>query len=312
MAIKLSFSKISTYVDCSRKYFLSYICNMGTGSSPHMSNGSAIHKCAEDFSDWPKEKQTYEELIQYYYKILPEIDKDNLVHESIDGELFINPLFEQKAFKALKSFYEDYTENSFQQVETGRYAYQGPNRKEPIPVIKLREQWFNFKTKDGHEIRGVIDRVDEEIGGEHIVDYKSGQSRTPYKSLLDPLDIKSLQLSMYSLVRYKETGKIPIKTSFFYVEPAKNKKIEKGEYRTAPQRTLKDLERVEEFLNNMGNEIENAIKNNDFPMGDAPNCYFCDFKDKCDILAESQLTERRNAFEIEKKKIIEIDTSDWD
>lgn len=312
MPVKLSFSKISAYVDCPRKFFLSYICNMGTGSSPHMSNGSAIHKCAEDFPDWPEEKRTYEELVNYYYEILPGIDTNNLVHESIDGELIINPVFEKKALDALKSFYEDYTENKFQHVETGRYAYQGPNRDDTIPMIKLREQWFNFVTKDGHEIRGVIDRVDEEIGGEHIVDYKSGQSRTPYKSLQDPLDIKSLQLSMYSLVRYKETGKIPVKTSFFYLEPAKNKKVLKGEYRTAPQRTLNELERVEGFLNNMGNEIESALDKNEFPIGDSPNCFFCDFKDKCEILAESELSERRNSFAIEKKKSIEIDTSDWD
>jgi hypothetical protein len=311
MPVKLSFSKISAYVDCPRKFFLSYICNMGTGSSPHMSNGSAIHKCCEDFPDWSKDDQTLESLIQYYYKVLPENDKENLVHESIDGELIINPVFEQKAIKALHQFYYDYTENKFQHVESGRYAFQGPNRDNPIPVIKLREQWFNFKTKDGHEIRGVIDRVDEEIGGEHIVDYKSGQSRTPYKSLQDPLDIKSLQLSMYSLVRYKETGKIPVKTSFFYLEPAKGKKVEKGEYRTAPQRTLEELERVENFLNGMGNEIESALEKKDFPMGDAPNCFFCDFKDKCEILAESELTELRNSFEIEKEKQVDIDLSDW-
>lgn len=323
MGIKLSFSKISTYVTCPRKYFLSYICNLGTGSSPHMSNGSAIHKCAEDFPDWLEEKKTYENLVSYYYEILPGIDRDNLVHESIEtidtetGEIItdiiINPVFEQKALKALKTFYDDYTGNKYQQVESGRYAYQGPNRKEAIPVIKLREQWFNFKTKDGHEIRGVIDRVDDEIGGEHIVDYKSGQSRTPYKSLQDPLDIKSLQLSMYSLVRYKETGKIPIKTSFFYLEPAKGKKVEKGEYRTAPQRTLEDLDRVEEFLNGMGNEIESALDKKDFPIGDAPDCFWCDFKDKCEILAESELNTMRNVIEIETEKPkLEIDTSDWD
>lgn len=311
MGIKLSFSKISCYADCPRKYFLSYICNLGTGSSPYMSNGSAIHKCCEDFPTWPKEKQNLEELLAYYFKVLPENDPENLVHESIDGELIVNPTFEQKAMNSLEQFYQDYTENKFQQVESGRYAFQGPNRKEIAPKIKLREQWFNFETKDGHQIRGVIDRVDEEIGGEHIVDYKSGKSRTPYKSLQDPLDMKSLQLSMYALVRYKETGKIPVKTSFFYLEPDPKKKVQKGEYRTAPQRNLEELKRVENFLNGMGNEIENATKNHDFPIGDSPNCYFCDFKDKCDILAESELAERKNSFGIEKKKDYEIDLSDW-
>jgi hypothetical protein len=314
MGIKLSFSKISTYVDCPRKYFLSYVCNLGTGSSPHMSNGSAIHKCNEDFVDWPEEKKTYENLVKYYYEILPDIDKDNLVHESFEDNIIVNPLFEQKALKALKSFYEDYTENKYQQPESGRYAFHGPNRKDITPKVLLQEQWFNIKTKDSHEIRGLIDRVDEEIGGEHIVDYKSGQSRATYKAMQDPLDLKSMQLSIYSLARYKETGKIPIKSSFFYLEPLKNNKKQTGEYRTAPQRTLEQLEKVEEFINDIGNEIESRLEKKDFPIGDSPMCYWCDFKDKCDILAESEISRLNNEIEIieKKKPNIKIDTSDWD
>jgi ATP-dependent helicase/DNAse subunit B len=312
MPIKLSFSKISTYVECPRKFFLSYLCDLGTGSSPHMSNGSAVHKCCEDFADWPEEEQTLEKLNAYYYEIAPGIDKDNLIHEDVDGVKVFNPLFEQKALKALKTFYEDYTENDFQQVDSGRYAYQGPDRKDIAPKIKLQEEWFNIKTKDGHEVRGLIDRVDDEVGGEHIIDYKTGQSRTTFKALKDPLDIKALQLSIYSLARYKETGKIPIRTSFFYLEPEKKKKVQKGQYRTAQQRTSKDLEKVETFLNDIGNEIEQRIEEKEFPIGDSPNCFWCDFKDKCDILAESHLSDMRNSLEIEKEKPqIDIDTSDW-
>lgn len=322
MGVKLSFSKISEYIHCPRKYFLSYICNLGTGHSPYLSHGSTVHKCCEDFEDWPEEEQTLENLISYYTKMLPEIDKDNLVHnieESVDyetGELIkeviINPVFEQKAIKSLTSFYNDYMSNDFQQKESGRNAFMGPNRDSIQPKIIMQEEWFNIKTKDGHEVRGLIDRVDEEIDGEHIVDYKTGQSRTTFKALQDPLDVKALQLSIYALARYKQTGKIPIKTSFFYLEPLKNKKVEKGEYRTAPQRTEEQLEKVEEFINDIGNEIQESLNNDDFPMGTSPNCFWCDFKDKCEILAEEELSERRKAIEIDNQKPkIEIDISDW-
>lgn len=314
MAIKLSYSKISTYIECPRKYFLSYICDLGTGSSPHMSNGSAIHKCCEDFVDWPEEKKTLEELEKYYFEILPEIDTDNLVHESIDGEVIVNPVFEQKAISAFKSFYEDYTENYYQEPSTGRYAGQGPDRGDEItPKIKLQEQWFNIKTKDGHEIRGLIDRVDDEENGEHIIDYKSGQSRVAYKALTDPLDIKALQLSIYALARYKETGKIPYKSSFFYLEPAKNRKKQEGQYRTAPKRSLEQLEKVESFVNDIGNEIENALEENNFPMGPSPNCFWCDFNKNCEILAADLLSERKNSMIVENEKPnVNLDMSDWD
>lgn len=315
MPMKLSYSKVATYIECPRKYFLSYICNLGTGSSPYMSNGTAIHACCEHFVDWPKEEQTYENLKQYYYKILPEIDNNNLVHESYDvgideetgeimREVIINPVFEKKALDSLRTFYEDFTENYYQQKTTGRYAFHGPNREDIKPNIILQEQWFNIKTKDGHEVRGLIDRVDEEIGGEHIVDYKSGQSRITYKALQDPLDIKAMQLSIYALARYKETGKIPVKTSLFYLEPKKDKKEQKGQYYTAPQRTKEDLEKLENFLNYIGNEIQESLDKKDFPIGDSPSCFWCDFKDKCDILSEEELNKLNNP--------ANPDNPDWD
>lgn len=329
MGVKLSYSKISTYTNCPRQYFLSYVCNLGTGSSVYMSNGSAIHKACEDFVSFGTDEyseilenkfsnisetsqKSLENLISYYYKVLPKIDKDNLIHEVIDGEIIVNPVFEEKAIKSLTSFYEDYMENKYQQKESGRYAFHGPNRENNKPNIILQEQWFNIKTKDGHEIRGLIDRVDVEPEGEHIIDYKTGQSRVTYNALKDPLDIKSLQLSIYALARYKETGKIPYKSSFFYLEPAKNKKVQKGEYRSAPKRDIEQLERLEDYLNSIGNEIEAATINKDFPMGDSPNCYFCEFKDNCEILSEQQLAELNNKIEINSsKKKVKIDNSMW-
>jgi ATP-dependent helicase/DNAse subunit B len=316
--IKLSFSKISTYIECPRKYFLSYICNMGTGSSPHMSNGSAIHKCCEDFesftsdleSDILKQKfteifetpsHTVENMILYYYKILPEIDKNNLVHEDIDGLIIVNPLFEQKAIKAFKSFYEDYIENFYEQ-----------DRIETTPRIIATEQWFNLKLSNGHEIRGLIDRIDEEEAGEHIMDYKSGQSRITFKALKDPLDIKSLQLSTYALSRYKETGKIPHKASFFYLEPDKNAKKQKGQYRSANGFTEETMVKVEQFLTDIAEEIDTAITERNFPMGISPNCFWCEFNRKCEILSESELIKLNNEMNLVKDTKIEIDTSLWD
>lgn len=301
MPIKLSYSKISTYIECPRKYFLSYIANLGTGSSPHMSNGSAIHKCAEDFEEFESpdaisdileikfselfetSEKSLNNLIEYYYKILPKIDKDNLVHEVINGKVIVNPTFEQKAIKALRSFYEDYSENLYEQERDSEY-----------PKIKMKEGFFNFKLKDGHELRGVIDRVDDEVHGEHIVDYKSGQSRITFKALQDPLDIKALQLSTYALVRYKETGKVPNKASFFYLEPDKNGKKQKGQYRSCNKFTPENLEKVEEFLNGMASEISQAIEERNFPMGDSPNCFWCDFNKKCEILANREIIELNN------------------
>jgi ATP-dependent helicase/DNAse subunit B len=328
MPVKLSYSKISTYIECPRKYFLSYIANLGTGSSPHMSNGSAIHKCCEDFEDFDSQdkvsdileiqfselfetsEKSLENMIRYYYKILPKIDKDNLVHEVIDGLIIVNPLFEQKALKALKSFYEDYTGNYYEQ-----------ERKEITPRIKMKEGWFKLQLKNGHELRGVIDRVDEEKNGEHIIDYKSGQSRVTFKALQDPLDIKSLQLATYALVRYKETGKVPYKASFFYLEPDKNAKKQQGQYRSCNKFTEENLTKVEDFLNDIAEEINQVLQEKNFPMGVSPNCFWCDFNKKCEILAEREITEMNNKIQIGKDTEVEFkeetkvqtdfDTSIW-
>lgn len=318
--IKISFSKISCYIECPRKYMLSYMFKLGTGSSPHMTNGTLIHKCAELFADWSEEEQTWNNLLEKYYELVPELDDKNLIHESvegIDGEtgeilqtVMINPVFEEKAKKSLKSFYDDYMENAYSENK----KMCGPNRGDKIkPNIIMQEEWFNIKTEDGHELRGLIDRVDEEPDGEHIIDYKSGQSRTTYKALQDPLDMKAMQLSIYSLARFKKTGKIPYKSSFFYVEPTKGNKVQKGEYRTAPKRTEEQLNKVEEFINDICNEIASNVETYNFPANEQANCFWCDFKDKCHILANDEITERKNSMQIEKKKpTIVIDTSDWD
>jgi len=320
--IKLSFSKVSTYIECPRKYFLSYVANLGTGSSPYMSNGSAIHKVAEDFPDFDKKDKTLEQMIKYYRKVLPENDPNNLVHESIGGDIIIDPRFEEKAIKSLKTIYDDMTANFYEQ-----------NRVDYEPNIIQREQWFELNLPDGHKIRGLIDRIDLEDENskdfsaldsniylpEHIVDYKSGQSRATFKAVENPLDIKSMQLAIYSLARYKETGKIPYKSSFFYVEPNKNAKKQVGQYRSAPPRTLEQLLKVEEFLNNIANEIEELLieqkrtGNEMFPTGDNPNCFFCDFNKKCDILSNQQIIEFRQSIAEEKSNStkLNIDMSDW-
>lgn len=327
MPVKLSYSKISTYIECPRKYFLSYIANLGTGSSPHMSNGSAIHKCCEDFeyfdsldakSDileiqfsefFETSEKSLENLIRYYYKILPKIDKDNLVHEMVDGQIIINPIFEQKAIKSLRSFYEDYTENFYEQ-----------ERSITNPKIKMKEGYFKLQLKNGHELRGVIDRVDDEVHGEHIIDYKSGQSRITFKALQDPLDIKALQLATYALIRYKETGNIPYKASFFYLEPDKNAKKQKGQYRSCNKFNPENLNKVEEFLNDMAEEIDQAIQEKNFPMGDSPNCFWCDFNKKCEILSQREIDKLNKKEEIsniteevveEQKSETEFDNSIW-
>jgi ATP-dependent helicase/DNAse subunit B len=311
MPQKLSFSKISTYISCPRKYFLSYVCKLGTGSSPHMTNGSILHKCFEDFANWPEEQQNWDNLVSYYYKLVPEIDgKDGpkLIHEEFDGQLMIAPSFEQKALSSMKSFYEDYMLNHYDVDKKGH----GPERDEAKPKIILQEEWFNLKVGNGHEVRGLIDRVDEEPNGEHIIDYKSGQTRATYKALEDPLDIKSMQLSIYALARWEKTGKIPHKVSFFYVEPTKGSKKQEGQYRSA-RRTPEQLLKVKNFIGKIANEIEECTNKKEFPIGDSPNCFFCDFKNQCEILAEQQIIELNNKIEIgNDEKELKLDNSIWE
>lgn len=324
MSINLSFSSVSMYSNCPRKYFLSYIAKLSNPSSTYMTSGSILHKCAEEFAEWDLQDRTIDKIMSRYYELMPEIDTDNLIHEVVDGGLIINPIFESKAIISLKTIYEDIVLNHY-----------GHNRADLKPNILQQEQWFSLDLKDGHKVRGLIDRIDLEdenskefkalgldpnlYSAEHIVDYKSGQSRATFKSLIDPTDIRSMQLLIYTLARYKETGKIPYKSSYFYIEPAKGRKKQEGQYRTAAIWTLQDLEYIENFLNDVGNEIKYNKEQQEktgkemFKMGDNPDCFFCDFNKICPILAEEQLTEINNNINTisNKKPQIEIDVSDW-
>ena len=167
MALALSFSQISTYLECPYQYFLLYIIGLPTKPKSYFSLGKSIHTALEKYHKPRLIPSTgaIDELLSYF-------------ENAWISEGYANEIDETRAKEDGKSILSSY------------YDRLTNNPANPIEV----EKRFNV-TIDGLQIKGVIDRIDEvPSGGLHIIDYKTGNF---VPDLLD--ENSKLQLSIYTL-----------------------------------------------------------------------------------------------------------------
>jgi RecB family exonuclease len=165
--ITLSFSRVSTYLECPYKFFLAYIVGLPGIPRSYFSFGKSVHAALEEF---------------HRPKLLPS-DSD---------------------VEYLLSLYEKYwISEGFPDVETelrtkdeGRSILIGYHNNLAGNLPRVAEVEMNFRLKLGDiDITGYIDRIDQnEDGSVSLVDYKTSKS---IPSTLEDLD--RLQLSIYSL-----------------------------------------------------------------------------------------------------------------
>ena len=137
--------------------------------------------------------------------------------------------------------------------------------------------------KDGTELsfRGMIDRVDISEDKKRVVvtDYKTGSSNAYRAMNKDPLDAgRRLQLPIYALAAKRALGDIErTQGSYWFVTSGANF-----------ERTLIDLEQIEDRFNEVIEGISSGIQNGIFPANPGPpgqfgyqNCSLCDFDRIC-------------------------------
>lgn len=167
MDISLSYSRISTYLDCPYKFFLAYIVGLPGIPRPYFSFGNSIHAALEEF---------------HKPKLLP---SDN-------------------SSEYLFGLYEKYwISDGFPDIETelrskdeGRSILIGYHSWLEGKMPEVIDVEMNFSLKiDGLTITGYIDRIDRnQDGSVNLLDYKTGKT---IPAALEDSD--RLQLSIYSL-----------------------------------------------------------------------------------------------------------------
>ena len=183
----LSYSGLSTFIQCPTKFKLTYIDNKRSKqTSLALELGTLCHECMED---------------------------------KLGGkEGYINKFIEN--FDKLKQKYGDEADKYAEKYQVFLNRLQEAENTEYTPVFVEKEFMLDFK--NGYKIRGFIDLVLKDSNGEFVVvDYKTN------KDLYKPKDLdNSLQLGIYALAVEKIYGKLPVKTMYdmlFYGHVQENK-----------------------------------------------------------------------------------------
>jgi putative RecB family exonuclease len=185
--VKLSFSSISTYEACPRKYRYQYLDRVPGRGSPALAFGDSLHRALYRFHDRP-------------VPVAPSLPD---LLETLDdvwvGEGYASPAEER--------LYRDHAREVLARYHSDNAA--------DYRIPAALEHRFSVEV-DGVTLSGVIDRMDRLPGGGYeILDYKTNR-RLPPRATLE----RDLQLSLYHLAARELWGIEPERLTLYFLLPA--------------------------------------------------------------------------------------------
>lgn len=187
--LRLSFSKVDTYLQCPLKYKFSAVDKLPTPPAPQLSWGTSLHAALEWFWDrklpQPPEAEELAEALYHRW----------------DDTGFADMAREEKI-----RWYRH-----AQDVLRRHHAQHAPGFRPAAAV----EQWFDVDLGDRIRVRGFIDCVvPTERGGFGIVDWKTNRKAKPREQVEG-----SLQLALYTLAARELWGRDPDWVALEFVVP---------------------------------------------------------------------------------------------
>lgn len=251
--IKLSATRISTYLRCKKKYWFQYHEKIPKLSNPSFKLGLACHEALELAGRiWIKKGKFTKEDEEEIFKLYNEVS----VREGIEDM----PIHAQ----------------GMEMVKSRLSSFAIGNK-----IISLEEKfgfWNDPKNKDlktqyGVPLMGAMDKVIElDHDSLIIVDYKTSKTVPTQEQLKE-----DLQLSLYDLVAsilYPQYSRIILCLDMLKVEPVYS-------YRTPEQR-----DRFDKYLLTVYNSMLNLEKKDAFASMNM-FCPWCDYKDYCEDYQEA-------------------------
>ncbi|MDD4353924.1 MAG: ATP-dependent DNA helicase, partial [Candidatus Nanoarchaeia archaeon] len=245
--LKISFSGLSTYAVCPKKFELDKILGMpkiwDEKGSHAMLRGSFVHKILEEAVK--RKISSKDEL----FKLKDEIKK--------------MPEYAELETKGVDECLEIF------------WARNTPGFKDNLFV----EEWFEFKFKD-FIFNGMIDRIDLINKNDiHIIDYKTGSAPA--------LDKTFLQLGMYAFAvknhkKFKEYNTKMLSLQLLEEDGDKTYEVKDGVMNLESGRgKTQSIEEIEAKIIELSEGIKNDFSKGFKRLGTDRDCEFCDFKFYC-------------------------------
>jgi len=124
----------------------------------------------------------------------------------------------------------------------------------------IKENYFKVDIGDGLKLTGIIDRIDKEDGGYHLIDYKTGKERKKEDDF---------QLMVYAILAESALGMKLAKASYLY--PREAKRITFNPDQKSKERTL---ERIRKIITDIRND-------DNFDPQPSKMCWYCDYVELC-------------------------------
>jgi RecB family exonuclease len=214
--LTLSYSSISTFRQCIRKYYYQYVLRLPTKEKDYFILGKMVHYVLEIF---------YKEMMSNQKQLL-------------------GPLM-GASFKQAREKFVEADDAILMQAKNMLQDYLGRViAKREFPKEMLQEEKFEIEI-DGVPVTGVIDRIDFNNNNEAtVIDYKTG------KRIKDPKDFDNdLQLPIYAIVA-SEKYNIPLENLVCKLDHIKAKK----EQRLKPNQEL--VKKAKDQVKNCYSEIQ--------------------------------------------------------
>jgi putative RecB family exonuclease len=258
---KISYSGISAYQQCPRKYQFIYVDKVPTKPAPALFFGSAIHDCLE----YLHQPDSGQEIDRTLHGLFEHLDKIWSKPKDFDDKTLEDAGYGLDRAKFLLLMYFE------------RNVGLDPGRsREPERALAV-EKYFRADL-DGDIVSGLIDRIDKIDGSYEVIDYKTNKKLPP-----DYHYERDLQLPIYKWAAEEALKYSPIeKVSFFYVVPEINEKV--------TPRVKYDIEATKDTVRGVIADVKRDMakkeeSGTDFEATRNRLCDWCDFQPICPLFA---------------------------
>lgn len=273
--MRTSYSNLDTFKTCPLKYKFQEIDKIRVPKGVEMIFGSAIHSALKFMFERIPLYPTLNQIIDFFRDFW---GQTNTAFSGTDEE---KDAFYKEGISILEKFYKRNQPWNFNVVDLESRFEAG-----------LKDE----KTGETHILAGIIDRIDKNDDSYEIIDYKTAK-RMPAQENLD----NDLQMSIYHMglmKRWPQLDPSKIKLSLYF--------LKHGE-KISTSRTNEQLENTRKSVLVLIGEIQDRIKNNDFPPTPSPLCDWCGYRQMCPMWKHlyNKFEARNSKSETEIKEIIE-------